>query len=300
MKKSKIKKKYVLLGDEDSINIEIILKSFQYLKNKVNYLLICNKNILLKKTNIKINEIIDPISFKGYKKNELNIFNIEDVSNKKYLNILNQINIGNNLANMTKFDLITMPINKSLFKKHIEFTGMTEYLGKINNKLTIMLMHGDKFSVIPFTTHINIKFVHKFINSKEINLFLKNLFKNLENRFYKLNFNEIKFLCYNPHCGELTTLGDEDLQIKKILKNFKKIKGPYPADSSFHNLSKNSLFISSYHDQVLIPFKILNKKSLNLTLGLNYKRLSPAHGTAKDIKNKNLADNTSYLTCQLY
>ena len=34
---------------------------------------------------------------------------------------------------------------------------------------------------------------------------------------------------------------------------------------------------------------------MNITLGLNYRRLSPAHGTAKDIKNKNIADNTSYL-----
>ena len=49
MKKQKIKNKYVLLGDIDSINIEIIIKSFKYLKNKVNYLIICNKNDLANK-----------------------------------------------------------------------------------------------------------------------------------------------------------------------------------------------------------------------------------------------------------
>ena len=117
MKKPEIKNKYVLLGDEESINTEIIIKSFQYLKDKVNYILICNKNVLLKKCKLKINEIYDPINFKEYKKNELNVFNVEDLSNKKYLNILNQINIGNNLANLTKYDLITLPINKNLFKK---------------------------------------------------------------------------------------------------------------------------------------------------------------------------------------
>ena len=47
-------------------------------------------------------------------------------------------------------------------------------------------------------------------------------------------------------------------------------------------------------------FKILNKNSLNLTLGLNYRRLSPAHGTAIDIKNKLLANNRSYLKCLLF
>ena len=64
MKKSEIKNKYVLLGDEDSINVEIILKSFKYLKNKVNYLILCNKSVFTKKTNIKINESSIPYTLK--------------------------------------------------------------------------------------------------------------------------------------------------------------------------------------------------------------------------------------------
>ncbi len=300
MKKHKIRNKYVFLGDIDSINIEIVCKSFNYLKNKVNYLIICNKYDLIKRTNININEIYDPIGFTNYKKNFLNIFNVENISKKKYLNLLNQIKKANNLANFTKFDLITLPINKSLFKKHIKFIGMTEYLGELNNKYTIMMMHGDKFSVVPLTTHINLKNIHKFIKSKNINFFLKNLFMYLKRKIYDLDFKEIKFLCYNPHCSEKGTIGNEDLLIKKLLKNYSFIKGPYSADSSFNVIIKNSLFLSCYHDQVLIPFKILNKESINLTLGLNYRRISPAHGTAKNIKNKNIADNTSYLKCLLF
>ena len=300
MKKLQIKKKFVFLGDLDSINIEIVVKSFKYLKNRVNYLILCNKKDFFNKTDIEINEIYDPISFKNYKKNNLNIFNVENISKKKYLNLLNQIEVANNLANDTKFDLITLPVDKSLFKKHMRFTGMTEYLGKINNKHTIMMMHGEKFSVVPLTTHINIKNIHKFITSKYINFFFKNLFSNIEKKIYCLNFKEIKFLCYNPHCGENGTLGNEDLIIQKLLNKYEKIKGPYPADSSFNNFKQNTLFLSGYHDQVLIPYKILNKKCVNLTLGLNYRRLSPAHGTAKDIKNKNIANNSSYLRCQLF
>ena len=49
----------------------------------------------------------------------------------------------------------------------------------------------------------------------------------------------------------------------------------------------NILYISTYHDQGLIPFKIINNKSNKLDIGLNYRRLSPAHGTAIDIKFKN-------------
>ena len=177
---------------------------------------------------------------------------------------------------------------------------MTEYLGFLNKKQTSMLMYGDSFSTIPITTHINLKTISKFINFKFLNSYLENVLYNLKKKNYGLNYKEIIFLCYNPHCGESGTLGAEDILIKKIIKNFKKIKGPYPADSAFDINKKNRLYISTYHDQSLIPFKILNKKSLNLTLGLNYRRLSPAHGTAKDIKNKYVADNTSYLTCQLF
>ena len=58
----------------------------------------------------------------------------------------------------------------------------------------------------------------------------------------------------------------------KLLKNqfliLKKLTGPYSADSAFKNIkNKNLLFISMYHDQALIPFKILNKKGINLTIG---------------------------------
>ena len=66
--------------------------------------------------------------------NILNLFNIENISKKKYKNLINQINISNYLSNSSKIDLVTLPINKSLFKKEIEFTGMTEYLAKINKK----------------------------------------------------------------------------------------------------------------------------------------------------------------------
>ena len=97
------KRKFIFLGDTDSINIEIITKSFKYLKNKVNYLIICNKNDLENNTYLKLNEIFDPISFKNYNKNKLNYFNVENISNKKYLNILNQIKLANNLANLTKY-----------------------------------------------------------------------------------------------------------------------------------------------------------------------------------------------------
>ena len=304
MKKLKIKRKYIFLGEIDSINIELIIKSFNFLRNRVNYILICNKkdlakSILFQESNIKINEILDPVSFINYERNKLNVFNIENISKKKHINLLNQIEISNHLANSTKYDLITMPINKFVFKKKIKFIGMTEYLGSLNQSPTLMLMYGEKFSIIPMTTHINIKNISKIINSKFINNFLKNILNNIKKPQYSLNYKNIKFLCYNPHCGEEGTLGDEDIFIKSAIKKNRMIDGPYSGDSAFMKIKKNTLFLSTYHDQALIPFKILNKKIINITLGLKYRRLSPGHGTAKDIKGKNLADNKSYLACLL-
>ena len=302
MAKTLIKKKYIFLGDCDSINIEIICKSYPILKNKIKYIIIGNLEDLQKylkkiKINIKIKEIIDPYDFNKVDVNYLNIYNVNNISIEKFKNLLNQIKIANIISNKTGLDLITMPIDKSLFKKKIKFIGMTEYLAEINKQKTIMLLYGDNFSVVPLTTHINLKNVHFYITIKKLKFTLSFLLKLIKEKKYGLKFNLIKFLCYNPHCGENKTIGNEDEIIKRSLSLFKNIKGPFSADSSFSKLKKNTLFISTYHDQVLIPFKALNTKMINITLGLNYRRLSPAHGTAKDIKFKNKANINSYIEC---
>ena len=53
-----------------------------------------------------------------------------------------------------------------------------------------------------------------------------------------------------------------------------------------------------YHDQVLTPFKTLFKyDAINITLGLKYLRVSPDHGTAKNLIGKKKANSTSLLKC---
>ena len=297
-----MKQKLVFLGDVNSINIELIQKSHKLLKNKVNYLIIGNVRDLSEylnklSSNLDINEIYNPLNFKNFKLNSLNIFNVDDISTEKYQNLLNQIKIANQLANTLNMDLITLPINKSIFKKKLPFNGMTEYLAKLNKKNTTMLMYGEKFSVIPLTTHINLKNVNSLIKKNYIQKNLLKIERQINKSIYKLKFKKIKFICYNPHCSEDDTLGSEDNTIKKSIFDFKKVSGPYSADSAFKFIEDNTLFISMYHDQVLIPFKILNRCGINMTLGLNYRRLSPAHGTASDIKFKNQADISSFLAC---
>ena len=71
------------------------------------------------------------------------------------------------------------------------------------------------------------------------------------------------------------------------------------ADNFFKSSYKDfDVVVGMYHDQVLIPFKNFFKfDAINITLGLNYLRVSPDHGTAKDIIGKNRANPKSLLEC---
>ena len=51
-----------------------------------------------------------------------------------------------------------------------------------------------------------------------------------------------------------------------------------------------------YHDQALIPIKTLDFfNGVNVTLGLDFIRTSPDHGTAFDIAGKNIANPDSLI-----
>ena len=300
--------KLVYIGDINSINLEIIEKAHNELfLNKIRYILIGNLNEANKyfkkiKTNKKIIEIFDLNSLRDIEKYAINFFDIGNELYEKPLNIINQINISNNLAKLNNADLITMPINKSIIKKKYLFNGMTEHLGMINNKKTYMLMKGDQFSIIPLTTHIKFKDILKNIKIKKVHIDIEKIIKIIE--YKNIKFNKIIILSINPHAGENGTLGNEELIINKTIKKFKKnnkikIIGPLAADSAFRNTNINNLYISFYHDQALIPFKIINNQAFNFTIGLSYNRYSPAHGTAEDIIYKNKADITSYKKCML-
>ena len=68
----------------------------------------------------------------------------------------------------------------------------------------------------------------------------------------------------NPHAGEQDTISKDDNKylmpiIKKLNKKDILIDGPVSGDGIINktNLNKYDVFIFTYHDQALIPFKIL-------------------------------------------
>jgi len=102
----------------------------------------------------------------------------------------------------------------------------------------------------------------------------------------------------NPHAGEDGLFGDEESRlitpaIEMAKQHGIDAHGPFPADTLFTpgNLDRYDLVVAMYHDQGLIPVKMLAFDSaVNTTLGLPIVRTSPDHGTAFDIVGKNSAD----------
>ena len=101
----------------------------------------------------------------------------------------------------------------------------------------------------------------------------------------------------NPHAGEGGLFGDEETRLITPAIDAAReagidVHGPFPADTVFIDAAagKWDLVVAMYHDQGLIPVKLLGwDKAVNYTLGLPIIRTSPDHGTAFDIAGRNVA-----------
>ena len=313
-----MKRKIIIFtGDPNSINSEIIHKTWNKLDKKLKKRIyfISNYNLIKSqfkklKYNTKINKVKNIFDQEG----SLNI-KIIDV-NLKFQNpfsvkksiaskfIKNSLEVCHNLAlkNYTQ-GFINCPIDKNLLNSRKKI-GVTEYLAskcKIKNNKEAMLIYNKKFSVCPLTTHLDIKEISKKITPALIINKIKTL-----NQWYKKKLKKkpkIAVLGLNPHNAELRKNSEEKRiiipTIKKLEKSGINIKGPFVADTFFmDSFKKFDLIIGMYHDQVLTPFKSIYKfDAINITIGLKYIRTSPDHGTAKSMIGKNKANPNSLIKC---
>ena len=161
-----------------------------------------------------------------------------------------------------------------------------------------MMLYNKSFSVVPITTHIKLSEVSRTITKQIILKKIKTLFF-LQRVFKK--YPKVAVLGLNPHNNEFSKNSEEVKKIipaLKILKRNYNITGPEVPDNFLKLITKSIMFVGMYHDQVLIPFKHLFKyNAINITLGLNYLRVSPDHGTAKNLILKNKANPESLLEC---
>ena len=193
---------------------------------------------------------------------------------------------------------INCPVNKKdIFKLN---HGVTEFLARKSNVLgkEAMIIFNKKLSVCPITTHIKVKQVSKNLTKKIIYEKVKTI-----NKFYKDKFGfkpKIGILGLNPHNYELRKNSEEKKiilpAIKKLQKKGIKVKGPLSGDTAFLKRRNFHILVGMYHDQVLSPYKaIYNFNAINITAGLPFIRVSPDHGTGKDIIKKNMANPMSLI-----
>ena len=308
------KKIIIVLGEPNSISSEIFLKSLDYIKKtKLNFIIIGNYPLLKKQAkylNLKLNISFNFANINNLNNNQFNFINIEynqikafdfkspktDIFIKKCFEYAIMI-IKKNLA----AGIINLPINKSKFTKN-KHKGITEYIAdKTNNKnKENMLLYNENFSVLPLTTHIPLKNVHRGISFKKIKKACNNI-----NYFYSkiLKRKKIKIgiLGLNPHNGENGYIGTEEKKIitpaiKKLKKKYS-ITGPLSPDTSFlqRNKLKIDVLIGHYHDQILTAFKTkFDLDAINITIGLPFVRISPDHGVGTDIIGKGIANPKSF------
>lgn len=312
-----MKKKIVIVaGEPNSINSEIIFKSWRKIsKNlKKRIYIISNYNLLsdqLKKLKCKIKLVKVSSIYNKPKKNYLKVldvsinyknpFMISKKETEKY--VKRSLSIAHNLAIHREIQgIINCPVNKEIFKK--AKIGVTEYLAKkcnVKDGSEAMLIHNKKLSVSPITIHIDVKQISNNLNQKIIEKKIQTI--NFYYRKIMKKKPKIGVLGLNPHNAELRKNSEEKRIIfPSILKLKKKginIKGPLVSDTIFMNDYKNfDVIVGMYHDQVLSPFKTLFKfDAINITLGLDYIRVSPDHGTARELIGKNKANPLSLLKC---
>jgi 4-hydroxythreonine-4-phosphate dehydrogenase len=157
-----------------------------------------------------------------------------------------------------------------------------------------------------FTIHHPLKDVSKLFSYKKLSTLVEVIINTLK---FDLEISEPKIavLGLNPHAGENGIIGKEEIDIiSPVVKQYEElveIEGPFSSDAFFGSKAyKNyDMIIGMYHDQVLIPFKLLNfGGGVNYTAGLPIIRTSPDHGVAYDIAGKFIADESSILQAFKY
>jgi 4-hydroxythreonine-4-phosphate dehydrogenase len=296
----------ITAGEPESINSEIIAKTWNKIRYKNKLLIIGNYSLLKNQFNklnfnLPLNLIRELKEFKKFKLNILDVkFSNSLISKKKY--IFDCIDLAHKLSLKGKIKgFITAPINKNVLRKN--FLGVTEYLAyknKVKNK-EIMLIYNKKLSVVPLTTHLEIKDIFKNITFSLIKNKILSLSKNYKKTFKKNP--RIALLGLNPHNSENKSDSVENRIVKPAIIYLKKkkinISGPYSSDTIFMKKNRKNfdVIVGMYHDQVLAPFKTLYEfDAINITLGLKYLRVSPDHGTASDLIGKNIATPQSLIS----
>ena len=318
-------KKVILIsaGDPSSISSEITIKAIKSLKVNQNILpiVVTDPELfqdydIIKINNYNINEIKDELYFNDYKENSINVIPIKafEKPNLGKPTITNGIFVKESILKCVNLQMtsiasaiVTNPISKKImYEAGFNYSGHTDFLASlsIKKKQPIMMLVSENLRTIPLTIHVPLKKVSKLI-SKELIILTIKIAKESLISYFGISKPRIIVTGLNPHAGENGEIGKEEEEI--IIPAIKKaldskayfLSGPISADTAFSydKRKEYDVAICMYHDQALIPIKTLDFfNGVNVTLGLDFIRTSPDHGTAFDIAGKNKANPQSIIS----
>lgn len=206
--------------------------------------------------------------------------------------------------------LVTGPINKAAWALagHSQFPGHTELIADrcataTSNPAgkTRMMFEAPNLRTILVTTHQSLASVPGTLSMQRV---LDTIALGHETcQRLGVEKPRIAVCGVNPHASEGGLFGDEEARhitpaIEAARRAGIDATGPYPGDTVFGAAvrGKFDLVVAMYHDQGLIPVKLLAfDRAVNFTVGLPIIRTSPDHGTAYDIAGQNKADPGSMI-----
>ena len=301
-------------GDINGIGPEICLKTFNKILPNKNYRVIyfCPANVFIdscqivnpgfeflitkNKSDIKNSKL--PLTVVDIGNSKIEIGKPTKISGKISLKSIQQA--FKSVKDGISSAIITAPISKTSFSiAGIEFPGHTELLAELTDtKNFVMTFIGNDYKTAMVTIHQPIKNVPSKITQKSLKETLDVSVRSMQIDF-GISKPKIAVLGLNPHSGEDGRIGTEEIKIiEPVIKKYDHeiVEGPFVPDAYFGNklYKKFDLTLGMYHDQVLIPFKMLCfEEGVNFTAGLPIVRTSPDHGTAFDIAWQNKASSSS-------
>lgn len=201
--------------------------------------------------------------------------------------------------------LCTNPIHKKALIEGADFAfpGHTEFLAHLcGAPLPVMLLAGLDLRVVPVTIHLPLAEVPEALTAELLEQTLRVTHRGMMADF-GIAAPRIAVAGLNPHAGEGGAMGGEEIAlIRPVLERLRaegmQLSGPHSADTMFYPAARAryDVAVCMYHDQALIPLKTLDfEAGVNVTLGLDFVRTSPDHGTAYDIAGENRADPSSLI-----
>jgi 4-phospho-D-threonate 3-dehydrogenase / 4-phospho-D-erythronate 3-dehydrogenase len=188
--------------------------------------------------------------------------------------------------------LVTAPISKiAMNLSGYSYPGHTELLAdKTGVKEVAMMLAGGEFRVVLATIHCALAEVPRRVTQEGLFRLFRLTCQALE-RDFGLGDAGLGVAALNPHAGEGGIFGREEVEIiipavKEAQAAGLPVDGPFPADTLFwrHQQGEFAAIICMYHDQGLIPLKLLHfMDGVNVTLGLPIIRTSVDHGTAYNL-----------------